>query len=70
MEFEQKEANSGTAMGEDLGAVDVDGQDVGRGVVVQGHEVRGAGEEGAEHGEVGSVVSLTPFLFILVSMEW
>lgn len=68
MEFEQKTANGGTSMGEDLGAVDVDGQGFGRGMVGQGHEVGGAGEEGAEHGEVGSVVGLAPFLFF-VSME-
>lgn len=35
-------------------------------MVGYGHEVRGAGEEGAEHGKVGSVVGLTPFLFIII----
>ena len=33
-----------------------------------GHKVRGTGEEGAEHGEVGSVMGLTPSLFFGVSM--
>lgn len=63
MKFKQKKADSGTAVAEDFGTVDVHGQDVGRRVVGQGHEVRGAGKEGAEHGEVGPVVGLTPFLF-------
>lgn len=53
-------------MGEDFGAVDVYGQGGGRGNVGDGHELRGAGEEGAEHGEVGSVVGLAPFLIVLL----
>lgn len=65
MEFEQKKTDGWTSMGEDLGTVDVDCQSLGRGTVGQGHEVRGAGEEGAEHGEVGSVVGLAPFLFLV-----